>query len=529
MKIKNGSTETVVHEPHVSGIKLDKAVVKKEINKIDSFDLSMHMNNPGYGKMKPLKTLVSVFNTQTGVFDFEGRVLKPSENMESDGLHSTTFTCEGELGFLHDTLQRHLEFRGTPVDLITTILNNHNSQCEEYKHFQVGNVTVTNNTNNLYVYLSNEDTTFETIEKKIIDKIGGELQIRKENGVRYLDVVERVGVDSDTEIRLSKNLVSMSRDIDPTDIVTRLTPLGTRVESADSSATDASQARLTIESVNNGLPYIDRQDLIDEFGIKGGSITWDDITIESNLYNAGDKWMQNQKVSLNQYKISALDLSIIGLDIDEFKKGNSHPTINPIMAIDERLRIIGTSKDLNEPQNGSLTIGDKFKNLYEYQNDAKKSVKAVNELESRVSRLSEANGTLNAQLQDAKDDLQGIQDSLTNVDIDNLPTELQTISGQISALQDDLNNLDIPTYELATQTTDGLMSSADKTKLDGLENYDVATDIADGLMSAEDKSALDNAVLDIGDTAMLDTANTADLVQSINELVARIETLEGGV
>src|SRR5699024_10562809 len=121
-----------------------------------------------------------------------------------------------------------------------------------------------------------------------------------------------------TLIKIAKNLKSISRSVDPTEIITRLTPLGTRIESEDEDATDASEARLTIEDVNNGLPYIDREDLIEEFGVIGGSMTWDDITLPNRLLSTGRNWINNQKVALYQYEISALDLSLIGLDIDSF-------------------------------------------------------------------------------------------------------------------------------------------------------------------------------------------------------------------
>ena len=143
---------------------------------------------------------------------------------------------------------------------------------------------------------------------------------------------------------------SVTQRVDPTEIISRLTPLGTRIESEDDEATDASQARLTIEEINNGAPYIDRQDLIDEFGIQGGSETWDDITLPNRLLNAGINWLNNQKVAHTQYDISALDLSLIGLDIDEFDIGNSHVLVNPIMDIDEQVRIIGKTTNINNPR-----------------------------------------------------------------------------------------------------------------------------------------------------------------------------------
>src|SRR5690625_7998268 len=193
--------------------------------------------------------------------------------MDESGLHIYSYECEGELGYLHDSQQRHLEYRGTPKDLFITLLNYHNQQVEDYKKFYPGQFEVTTSTDNIYIYLSAEKTTFEEIDDKILTRVGGELRIRKENGKRYLDVLERVGADKQTEIRVAKNLKTISQNVDPTEIITRLTPLGERIESEDEEATDASEARLTIEDVNGGIPYIDRQDLIDEFGIIGGHKT----------------------------------------------------------------------------------------------------------------------------------------------------------------------------------------------------------------------------------------------------------------
>src|SRR5690625_2198264 len=135
VSIFNDGVETVIHSPYINGQKLESGVIKKEINKIDSFDMSFYLNNPAYGKLKPFKTLVKVLNTITNKFEFEGRVLNPDGRMTDDGLRTYSYTCEGELGYLHDSQQRHLEYRGTPEDLFVTILNYHNQQVEDYKKF----------------------------------------------------------------------------------------------------------------------------------------------------------------------------------------------------------------------------------------------------------------------------------------------------------------------------------------------------------------------------------------------------------
>lgn len=508
--IINNDVETVIHSPDTNDLKLEEGSIKKEINKIDSFSMSFFQNNPAHGKLKPFKTLLNVFNTKTNECEFEGRVLSPENRMGNDGLHSFSWVCEGELSYLHDSQQKHLEWRGTPEDLFIELLNYHNEQVEDYKKFEPGIVEVTTTTDNLYVYLSAESSTFEEIEDKILTRVGGELRIRKENGTRYLDVLERVGEDKQTEIRIAKNLRSMTQKVDPTEIISRLTPLGTRIESDDEEATDASQARLTIEDVNNGLPYIDRQDLIDEFGIQGGSQTWDDITIPSRLLNAGINWLDNQKVTHTQYDISALDLSLIGLEIDDFDIGNSHVLVNPIMDIDEQVRIIGKTTNINNPQDASLKIGDKFKTLDEYQADANKSARKVVELESRVEVQSRTISTIKNEVINVEDHLDTLQQAINDADIEGLPDAISGLEQAINDLNDALDG--IPIYDVATQDKDGLMASTDKVKLDSLQVYQEATELLSGLMSASDKEKLNRITV----TEPID----------LDDVLSRLEALE---
>ncbi|OIJ12654.1 lysin [Anaerobacillus alkalilacustris] len=510
IKIINDGVETEIHNPYVNDIKIANGVIKTEINAIDSFNFSFYMNNPGYGKIKPLKTFINVFNIKKGQVEFEGRVLGPSENMDETGLHSAAYECEGELGYLHDSVQKHMEFRGTPFELFNEIIEYHNLQVEDYKKFEVGEMNVTNSTNYLYLYLSAEHDTFQTLKEKLIDNIGGELQIRKENGVRFLDYLERIGEDKETEIRIAKNLRSMSRDVDPTEIITRLTPLGERVESEDPEATDASQARLTIETVNNGIPYLDDEILQSEFGIQGGSITWNDITLPENLLARGLEWLSKQKVAYVQYKLSAIDLSLIGLDIDSFEKGNSYPLKNPIMAIDERLRVIGKSLDINNPQNAALTIGDKFKTLNQYQSDMNRSAQTIVDLESRVTKQSETINNLKTELIAVDQAIQQVKFDLEEGDLPALEDAINNLNHAVDNLIEAID--EIPIYDIATPTEDGLMSANDK------QTHDLMKEKTD-LISITFNTDLDSIREKFN---LINVLNEVDL----DDIVSRLEALE---
>src|SRR5690625_2888885 len=371
VSIHNGNQETVIHSDKFNDIKLESGSIKQGINTADSFSFSILPFNRGYNQLFPLKTLIKIKNTLTNHYEFEGRILSPTENMEESGAFSKSYVCESELGYLNDSRQRHGEYHDITVrGFLQVIIDNHNADVADDpidKTFEVGIVEVDSSTGTLYRYLGYENT-FETIKDKLLDRLGGELRVRKENGIRYLDYLWSIGEQKTTEIRIAKNLQSITKEVDPTEYVTRLIPLGERIESEDDEATDASQARLTIESVNDGKDYLIDHETEQTLGtIVYGTQVWDDITQPSILKTRGEQWLAEQNRMKVQHKLTALDLSIIGKDPDAYEIGCWHPVINPIMDIDEKLRIVGKSIDIINPENNDLNVGDQFKKASDYQ------------------------------------------------------------------------------------------------------------------------------------------------------------------
>ena len=218
---------TSFNSPRITG------TIKKGINVIDNFTFNILPNNPGYNLLKQYKTLVNVYNTKTGVFEFQGRVLLSKHSMSSTGEISKSVICESELGYLHDSHQRYGEYHNISVkDFLKLILDNHNSQVSADKRFVLGNVTVRDNNDSLYRFLGYDDT-FETIKDKLISRLGGEFQIRYENGIRYLDYLSNIGHTSEVQIRLAKNLKTITESKDPSEIATRLIPLGIKINNSE--------------------------------------------------------------------------------------------------------------------------------------------------------------------------------------------------------------------------------------------------------------------------------------------------------
>lgn len=412
VKLINGEEETHINiastnkrAPRITG------TIHKEINAVDDFSFLISANNPGIHKINALSTLVEVINTKTNELEFKGRVLLPVPNMDSNGLISMKVTCESELGYLMDSIAMYAEFHDISVrDYLSKLIENHNNQVSADKRFEVGIIEITANLYRFWSY----GTTLETIKEDLIDKLGGEIRIRYENNVRYLDYLNEIGSHSNTEVRLAKNLITLEQEQDPTELVTRLIPLGSKLEDSDE--------RLTIGSINNGLNYIDDTDLISKFGIIVKTETWDDVTEQANLLRKGQEFLKNNNKIKKAHKVSALDLSLIGLDFESFKVGNYHPVINELMGIDEDLRIVAQKIVIESPESSDLTIGDEFVNLKDYQLKADRTQKKLEKVSDTL------NGTVNA--------------------VTNVTTEVINLNGVVTDTVENLGNTNDNLLEL---------------------------------------------------------------------------------
>lgn len=350
--ITNGAENTIIHSDGTDRISGGK--IAKSINAVDSFSFTIYPNNAGYDLLKPLTTAVKVYDESTDKDIFIGRVLKCPDSMDERGLICRKVTCEGRLGWLYDSVQPYVEYKMVGIStVLSSFLSKHNAQVGADKRIELGQVTVTASNN--YTYTANWDKTMNVIADKLIGKFGGEIQLRDKDGKVYLDYLENIGHGTDTIIELAVNLKTISREVDETAVITRLYPLGAKL-------TD-SEKRLTIGTVNGGKDYIEDSSLIAKYGVISGPQIWDDVTLASNLLSKGKEYLKSVNRAKVQYQITALDLSRIDRHIEQFELGCWYRVKNSLMGIDEDLRIVGISIDLDNPQASQLTFGDRFETL----------------------------------------------------------------------------------------------------------------------------------------------------------------------
>lgn len=398
INIKNDGFEKEIHGANE---KLKSGNVVKGINTIDSFSFSMLPSNAGFNSIQDFKTLVTVYNTNKKRYEFHGRVLYSNTEMDSNGLITKAATCESFMGFLCDSQQLYVEERNwTPEELLQHIIDVHNSQVEDYKKFVLGEVTVTDPNDNLYVGIQ-RDNSWKTIEEKLTKKLGGEVRFRVEDDIIYFDYLEKIGVTRETSIELSKNMKSISRECNPSEFITRLIPLGKKLS-------EDSEDRLDISSVNNGKIYIDDETGIEKYGIHVGYLTFDDVSIPSNLLTKGRDWMmENNRVQV-KYSITALDLSLLGLVVDDFDVHNYHPIKNPLLGIDDTARIIKKNIDVCDEVKSAFEIGDNFKTYNDIQMDQFHStIQSIQTIKDITNSLKNQMSSTKQEVSDLKVQIEG--------------------------------------------------------------------------------------------------------------------------
>lgn len=371
--IKNGIEKTTIHSDNLDRISGGKVV--KAVNAVDSFTFTIYPDNAGYNKLKPLTTSITVTDDSTGKDVFIGRVLKCPDSMDEQGLICKSVTCEGRLGWLYDSVQPYAEYKVVGIStVLASFISKHNTQVGDDKHISVGQVTVTGENN--YTYSVNWVSTMDAISEQLVGKFGGEIQLRDQDGKVYIDYLEHIGHGTDTKIELAVNLKTISREIDETSVITRLYPLGAK-------QTD-SEKRLTIGSVNGGKDYIEDSALVAKYGVISGTQTWDDVTQASILKTKATAFLKSANKAKKQYKITAVDLSTIDMNFEQFELGCWYRVVNPLMGIDEDLRIIGITINLDNPEQSELTFGDKFETMTGFMTAKTKSLQtAIDDSEFR--------------------------------------------------------------------------------------------------------------------------------------------------
>lgn len=118
------SDGNLLHHDNLENLKVFDPSVELELNKTGSFVFTLYPDHPRISAVNRMKSILQVW--QDDFLLFRGRGLD-----EDVGWHNEkTFSCEGELAFLIDSVQRPYDFSGSIPDFLGMLLSNHNAQGE---------------------------------------------------------------------------------------------------------------------------------------------------------------------------------------------------------------------------------------------------------------------------------------------------------------------------------------------------------------------------------------------------------------
>lgn len=347
----------VIYDSSLADNKLISAVITKEINKSGSFVFSIYPDHFFYDNFVRHKTVITVYKLDKIIF--RGRVLSDT----GDYFNKKTITCEGELGFFNDSVIRPYDYTGTPEELLKQLVDVHNQQVDDFKRFKIGTVTVVDP--NDYIIRSNEayDTTFKNLTTKLIEsQLGCYFYIT--HGEDGTDPIPTINYLADLtnectqSIEFGKNLRDYARVSKSDDFCTALLPLGATIETEDSEATNE---RVTIKDVNNGLDFIVNEKAVTDYGFILKTVEFSDITEARNLLRKAELYLIEASSESMTLELKAVDLNLLDRNIESFNLGDLIRVTSQPHNIDRRMLCNKISIDLLNPGNDEIALGDTLK------------------------------------------------------------------------------------------------------------------------------------------------------------------------
>ena len=314
---------------------------EKEVNKSGSCQFYIYKLNPYYNAIKPLVTIITV--TDDGREIWRGRVL----NVTNDFDNRKTVYCEGTLSFLVDSVIRPYDRNCNMADQFRYLIEQHNSQVEEFKRFTVKSITVDDPYGSKQWKTENYEKTKDAIDG-ILNTYGGYIIVTFEDGQNKISYVKDPGVYSSQTIEFGRNLLDITNTTNPDNVFTALIPIGY----------DGSHNKITIESVNDNKDYIVSEEGQQQYGLIYYHHTFDEtISTPTELKEKAIAFLNknikaSRTISLKAIDLHMIDPTIQAIDLYDLIKVTSTPH-----GIDEYEMCSKITLNLEKPEASEYIIG----------------------------------------------------------------------------------------------------------------------------------------------------------------------------
>lgn len=363
----------LLHDDQKS-IRVTNAKLTLELGKSGLFEFTIHQNHPYYTAVQPLKTMIEVQRNELTIF--RGRALEFEYGFHNEKL----VTCEGELAFLLDSIVPPHAVSTSFSEYLDYIVDIHNSQVEAEKQFTRGSVTVADYSPFEVVEDFEFLTSFETLQKRMVEPSGGHLQVRHQYDTMYLDLLapEVNGNVSAQQIRLGKNLLDMKRDTKGSEVFSGIVPLGAKIGDTEN--------RLDISSVNGGSYAITNAAAVAAYGLIYRVVVFENITNASTLLSEARTYLAENFAAVNEIEITAADLSGLNPELDSFEVGQWVELVSDAHFTEKQTFLIRKMTiDLSRPAETKIEVGRTRQGLTA---SLGYTAESINSFSSRISNLA---------------------------------------------------------------------------------------------------------------------------------------------
>ena len=229
-----------LHDPRSKGYILLDLTIDCEENSCGYCDFTIYPDHPMYGKLRERDADNPIEVYDDDILLFAGFIYELGKEFYLNG----QVRCKGELDYLSESIVRPYSTlqRGygnlAPYSLnsyFEWLIDQHNKQVSDNKQFKIGHVYLSNLDKNNYIYAENDmyPSTVEEISEKLINVYGGYLQVRHENGSRYIDYIAEWSDENTQILDFGVNLTDYTETDDSSSLATYVVPMGASMSSTD--------------------------------------------------------------------------------------------------------------------------------------------------------------------------------------------------------------------------------------------------------------------------------------------------------
>ena len=351
----------LIYDPRLPKYRLRSLSLKRELNKADSLSFFVYPQHPNITTLSRLKGTLQV--TQGGSIISRLRLLDDELGWEN----GKECIAEGELAFLHDSIQRPFVFpvdpdHATPADLFEFLILRHNAQVSAERQFVVGICTVTDPNNYIARSDTEYSTTWELLNEQLIKTHGGYLWVRHENGQNIIDYLADFSVRANQPIRAGLNLLGIKTKRKGADLATAILPLGAEDDETGERLTIIDIADRDTDDICKSGDIVYSKIAEQQYGSRITKVVkWDDVTVDSNLLTKAVTELGVVRQLPSTVTLTAADLSAAGYDYNSFSLGTYvdiyddwHADAHGLLA---RYLVRKLSIDLLDPSKNKLTLG----------------------------------------------------------------------------------------------------------------------------------------------------------------------------